>query len=371
MKKGTVDVCKGFYQEARSKQKHALDYLTEQVNPGEDVVEKNASLLKERFSAVPGTPFDRHLDQMAYRLTGIQQEMRAHGMHGQQTVEQAFFSSANPSTTQGIFPAFLASQLIVGALATSLVPHLVAADVPTNNLVAEKVKMTEVAADRRLLHTGEGANLPKTTISRSEGSISLQKYGRLFEASYESISMMTLDVVTMFLQRMGAQVGIDETDDLIETAVAGDGTSSSAVTDTDAEVSGTMDYDELVRLFLAFAIGYQMRHAVINDTNLRTVLNMSEFKDPMAGFRFTRDGVLPGPMGAMWHRWTSTGAASFSTDRILAFDERAGIVRYTKGDMLEEADQIIERQVHQRTMSYWAGFMVWDTGAIQCLDITT
>lgn len=370
MKKGIVDVCKGFYDEARSKHIHGLDYLTQKVNPEPEVIEKNAQSLKARFGAVPGTPFDRHLDTIAYRLTGVKEELSARGIQGTDTVEMAFFSST-PGSTQGIFPAVLASHLIIGQLATSLVPHLVAAEVPTVQLTVEKVKVTETAAQRQLNHIGEGDDLPKTKISRSEGSISLRKYGRMLEMTYESIRMMTLDVVAVMMQRMGAQIGIDETDELIETLIIGDGTSiGAAVVDTDAEVTGTLDYDELVRLFLAFPIGYQMTHCVCNDTNMRTILNMAEFKDPVAGFNFQRNGVLPGPMGAAWHRWTSTGSTSFSTDRILAVDNRAAVMAHTSGDLLEESDRIIDKQIEQRTMSYWRGFSKWDTNATQCLDIT-
>jgi hypothetical protein len=125
-----------------------------------------------------------------------------------------------------------------------------------------------------------------------------------------------------------------------------------------------------VRLFLQFPIGYQMRHAVINDALLRTILNLSEFKDPMAGFRFTREGIIPGPMGAMWHRWTSTGSTAFGTDRILAVDDRMAAVLYREGDLLEEADQLIDKQLHRRTLSEWIGFAKWDNDASKALKLS-
>ncbi len=371
--KGIVkDLDKGFYFEARRKGLSPLTHLTDLVAPEPAEVEASAQRCLKRFSQPDDSSFRcQKIRQFGYDLVGLEKELQARGIRargpGSDTVEK-FFVSANDTP---LFPAFMATQIIAGILASSLVPMLVIAEVTVNSHVVEKITMNETASDRTLHWVGEGMDLPKTSISRAEGNITLYKYGRMLEASYESIRLQHLDVYSMFLQRMGMQIGIDQTDDLIETLVAGDGTTGSAVTDTDAEVSGTLDYDELIRLSQAFPIGYMMTDAIANDTNLRTILNMAEFKDPMAGFSYQRTGILPGPMGARWHRWTSTGSTSFSTDRILAADNRGAAILYREGTLLEESDQMIDKQLTRRTMSEWVGVMKADTNASQCLDITT
>lgn len=377
MGKGIVSLDKGFYHDARSKGVRPLTMLTDLVRPEEPEIERLAQRCLLRFGPAADVPQADDgsyralaIRQYAYDCAGLEKEFAARGIRtrgpNSDKVEK-FFVSANDTP---LFPAWLATQLIAGMLATSLVPFLIAAEVPINSHVAEKVTMNDAASDRTLHFIGEGSSLPKTKISRTEGNITLYKYGRLLEASYEAIRLMHLDVLGTFLMRMGMQIGIDQTDDLIETLIAGDGTSNSAVTDTDAEVSGTLDYDELIRLQQAFPIGYKMTDAIANDTNLRTILNMAEFKDPMV-FSYQRTGEMVTPMGARWHRWTSTGSASFSTDRIAGVDNRGAIALYREGDLLEESDRLIDRQVEQRTMSEWVGFMVLDTSAKQCLDITT
>lgn len=232
--------------------------------------------------------------------------------------------------------------------------------------------MSDTAADRRMSLTGEGASLPKTSISYATGSVTLLKYGRMLEVTYEALRTMQLDVVSIFLQRMGLQLAIDQSDDLIEVLIAGDGTASSAVTDTDADVTGVVDYDELIQLYQAFPQGYVGNEAVINDANLRTILNLAEFKDPLAGFNIASQGVSdPTIFGMRFNRWTSTGSTSFSTDRILAVDNRYAIKVLREGDLLEESDNIIDKQINQRTMSEWIGYEKLDVNATQCMDITT
>ena len=279
------------------------------------------------------------------------------------------FFSTTASTV--LFPTYVESQVVSGLLLTSLASMAVAQEVTVNSHTAEHLAMTETEGDRRTAKSGEGARGATVTLKTADRTVRLEKYMAQLDASYESLRLQRMNVVSLFLQRLGAQIGIDETDDLIEIAIAGDGNTGSAVTDTDAEVSGTLDYDELIRLSLSFPKGYEFRMAIVNDTHLRTILNMAEFKDPLAGFNFQGTGRMPSPLGAEWHRWTSTGAAAFSTDRILALDPRLALVQYTEQGVMTETDRLIDRQFERTVISKWTGFGKLDFNATQCLDITT
>ncbi len=275
------------------------------------------------------------------------------------------------SAGSALFPIYVESQVVAGLLLTSLVPSLVAQEVMVDSHTAEHLALTESAGDRRTTLSGEGARAATVTLRTAERSIRLSKYTAQLDATYEALRLQRLNVVSVFLQRLGTQIGVDETDDLIDVAILGDGNAGSAVTDTDAEVSGTLDYDELVRLSLSFPKGYEFRAAVVNDARLRTILNMTEFKDPLTGFNFQATGRIPTPMGAEWLRWTSTGSAAFSTDRILAVDNRLALVQYTEQGVLTESDRLIDRQFERTVVSKWTGFGKLDYNATQCLDITT
>ncbi len=375
--KGIVkDLDKGFYEEARRQQKHPLALLTDLVAPEPPEIAAIESRLRSRVAAAHEmklgafTPaLNKEVSRTAYLMAGLEKEMGVRGISGSDTVEMAFFSSAN-GPNQPLFPVFLAAKIIAGKLATSLVPMLSAANLQVTSHVVEKVTISDSASTRQLKTIDEGVDLPKTTVARTNGSIQLKKYGRMLEATYEAVRLLHLDILGLQMMRMGQQIGIDQTDDLLETLEAGDGNTSTAITLTNVDVTGTMDYDDIVKLFLAFPIGYTMRHAVLNDTNLRTLLNLAEFKDPQAGGRFPMHGDVPGAVGATWHRWTSTGAASFASDHVLAVDSDLAAVTYSEGDLLEESDQLIDKQMHRRTMSEWFAVAKWDVNASQGLNIT-
>lgn len=364
------NIDKGFYHDARKQKLTPGQFLADQVEPDPERVEKTFQRLLRKYKTQDD---DSHraksIREFAAEKTALELCFQEKDIRRSDTVEKAFFSDNDSA----LFPVFLATEIIAGQLAGSLVPRIAATEQRIFAAVAEKITMSETAADRQLKFTGEGASLPKTKISRAEGTVQVFKYGRVLEWTYESARRMQLDIISLFLQRMGIQMGIDETDDLIEVLITGDGTSGSAVTDTDAEVSGTLDYDELIRLFQAFPKGYRMTDAIINDANIKTILNMAEFKDPLVQVRFQENGIddsFP-ILGATAHRWTSTASTAFSTDRILAVDRRFAIKVLTEGDMLDESDNIIEKQINLRAMSYNKGYMKLDNNSTQCLDIVT
>jgi hypothetical protein len=371
--KGIVkDLDRGFYHEARGKNVTALSYLAQMINPEPDEVKPIREQLYDRYPLVrhSGGVYRQTVDEFAVQLCALGKEMGARGISRHDTVEHAFFTSVNATSSQPLFPVFLAAHIIAGQLANSLVSMLCAADNRITSHVQEKVTLADTTATRQLRHIGEGTDLPKTTITTTGGSVALQKYGRLLEVSYEAARVMSLDVIGLEMQRIGMQTGIDETDDLIETAVIGDGNSNTAATNTNVQSSGILAYTDLVSLFQAFGIGYRMRNCVVNDTHMRSMLAMPQFSDPVAFARvFQTTGDLPQAFGAHWHRWTSTGSSSWGTNKILALDTNAAIVCLREGDMLEEADSLIDKQLHQRSMSEWVGFMVWDPASAQTLTV--
>ena len=218
------------------------------MNPEPPEIEAVERRLSAKFPTLSaGSPLAQNVADWAFMVAGLEKELAARGISRSDTVEKAFFSSAN-GPNQPLFPVFLASQIIAGQMADSLVPHLVATELRINSHVQEKVTIADTAASRQAKHVTEGQELPKTSIARTSGSITLLKYGQLLEATYESVRLMHLDILALQLQRMGRQIGVDQSDQLIETLLEGDGNAGTAVAWITAKSAGTLDYDELVRL---------------------------------------------------------------------------------------------------------------------------
>jgi len=297
--------------------------------------------------------------ELAFRELGI----RTRGPEAD-ALGKIFSSSAGTV----LFPAFVETQVVAGMLLASLVPTMIAQEVTVNSHTVEHLAMTDAEADRRTSKTGEGAPGATVTLRTAERSIRLEKYAAQLDATYESLRLQRLNVVGLLLQRLGEQLGIDETDDAIEVAIAGDGNPNSAASVLNTEQDNVLDYDDLIRLVLRFPKGYQMRVAIAGDETLRIVLNLPEFRDANLGDNaFQRLHAVQGPLAARWQRWTRT-TPSFTADRILALDSRLALVQYTEQGVMTESDRLIDRQFERTVVSKWSGFGKLDYHAVQVLD---
>lgn len=335
---------------------------------GRDADARETEFLRRFGVREPGSPFAERVRAFARQTWALDHALDELGIRTRGPEADALGKFFTSTASTVLFPTFVESQVVAGLLLSSLVPLAVAQEVFVNSHTAEHLALTESEEDRRTARSGEGARGPTVTIRTAERTVKLEKYQAQLNATYEALRLQRLNVVALFLQRLGAQLGVDETDDLISVAIDGDGNTGSAVQDTDAEVAGVLDYDELIRLSLAFPKGYEFRMAIANDAKIRAILNMDEFKDPQSGFTYQRTGRFPTPLGAEWHRWTSPAVASFQ-DRILALDTRLALVQYTEQGVITETDRLIDRQFEQTVVSKWVGFGKLDYEATQALNL--
>jgi hypothetical protein len=337
-----LDLEKGMYQEARLRGLRLPDLL-EEMDPSE---EYGGNLQK-------AGAFARQLLAHDIKVFGPEADVIA-----------KFFASTSSAV---LFPHYVESQVHAGMIAESLLPEIVATEtlIPSHTYDAAWLVDSE---DTRSLHeVGEGAQLPTTELRTSDHTVKLRKFGRMLKASYESLRLQRANVVSVWLQRIGAQLAIDESDAALMALIEGDG-NDNALTATASEVSGTLDYDELVRLWLTFPAGYRCRKLIVGDTLLRTVLNLTEFQNPMAGFQFQATGELVSPVGAKLLRWGSQ--AVLPQDYVIGIDERYALEQVTEFGVLTEVDRLIDRQIEATTVSKWSGFVKLDTNATRALDIT-
>jgi HK97 family phage major capsid protein len=369
------NIDKGFYRDARAKGITCGQALVQEIQPEEPEVEKVYTRLLRRYKAQDdGSYRARRIRDFAAETCALQKclevrGIRTRGAHSDRG--EKFFASEQDTA---LFPSFISNQVIAGAMDVGLVDRLAAMEERVTSHSVESIRLQDTADDRTLKFTGEGANMPKTKIQKAEGIVKLYKYGRVLEWTYEAARLSPINLISTFLMRVGRQIAIDETDDLIEVLIAGDGTTGSNIDDTndlDAEVSGTTDYDELIRIMMQFPAGYQMTDAIVGDTLLRTVLNLSEVKDPEVDYKVLENGLQAiNMMGGMWHRWRSTGAPSFASDNILALDNRTAVSALREGDFIEESDRIIDRQINQLAMSQWTGYRKLDFSSVVLYDGT-
>lgn len=328
-------------------------------------------MTEKQFEFMPAT-HRLALEQYAVDTWALSKLMEAEGIcaKGANSDTLQKFYSTTSSTI--LFPAFVESQIMLGILQAAILPALVATETNINSHTYQGLRYTDVEADQQMAEVGEGAELPVTKITTAETAINLKKFGRVLKATYEALRLQRINLVSIHLQRMGIRLALDETDWAIQTLIAGDGNTGSNITnanDIDCAVQGTLTYADLVNLDQEFPEGYDMTAMVTRKANVVTMLNMAEFKDPMAGFSYQRTGAMPGPFGATLHKWDSTGATNFPSLAILAVDGRYALEQVTEQGLTLETDKLITSQWERIAMSKWTGFSKLDYDATQVLDV--
>ena len=77
--------------------------------------------------------------------------------------------------------------------------------------------------------TGEAAALSATTIGLKDKTTALKKRGRMLRASYEAVKFQRLDLFTLALRRIGAEIARCQMKDAVSILMSGDGSTGSAL----------------------------------------------------------------------------------------------------------------------------------------------
>lgn len=279
------------------------------------------------------------------------------------TVAKAF----TVTSVQAIFPIFYDTAIIAGLLAQPLLDRFVSQAIQVNSGTADHVVMNENTWERSTGEIGEWTRFPEMSISASNAPITLKKWGGILKASDEAIRRARLPIFQRGLERIGRQLANDLTDFALDVLILGDGNTGTALSGAAdiqaAATTGAPVYKDLVDLLLLFKIGYMPTDMLATKEGYSRLLNMPEFKDPLAGFRFQANGVPPTPLGLDLHRWDSLASSGWATTKILMWQRDISLIQYSEGGITSESDRIVNGQWQQVATSLYTAFAIADREA--------
>lgn len=276
------------------------------------------------------------------------------------TVQKAF--SVNESLSAA-FPAFVQTFVQAGRLATPLLERLVQDTIPVIGKTAQHAELTDTATTPAPgIETAEGARTEQVTINWQEREIRLRKLGYEVLATYEAVQWARLPVLARALERVGRRFQYTLTEYAIEVLISGDGSTPTNVADTEAGSGATTDYSHYLNLYFAFPDEYVPDLFLAGPDAVKQALGIAEFKDPLAGGAFQNQGTIPNPLGIPFVRWRSKGiSGNFANDMVIAIDTTAlGLVEYTAGGILSEAERLIRTGWSLNVTTLWVGFGMID-----------
>ena len=203
---------------------------------------------------------------------------------------------------------------------------------------------TSDAAKFSLRPVAEGAEIPQLLVTEQNHAVNVTDYGLALKTSYKALRYRTTSQFRVLLWYIGFRLQSDKIGMLVNTLVDGDG-NDNAATVVNSATSGALTYDDLIKLWSQFS-PFEMNTIICHIDQMKVILGLNEFKDPLAGYRFQKTGELFNPLGAKLVR-----SDEISTDCVIGLDNRFAVEEVVTQPLMIEYDKVIEQRFEEAVIS--------------------
>ena len=258
---------------------------------------------------------------------------------------EKFFSCADSAV---LFPEYISRCVYQGVQEANVLPHIVATVTNIDGLDYRTI--TSVNDDTaQMKQVAEGAVIPTTTIHVQSNLVKLRKRGRMMVASYEAIRRQKLDLFSIALRQIGANIAAMQMKDAVDVLINGDG-NENEVDYIESKSADILTYDDLINLWASFR-PHEMSTLLVSEDMMGQLLKLPELHDPAGGMNFAGTGKLVTPLGA-----TVLCVRDMPAGKIVAVDKRYALEMVECGGVSVEYDKLIDRQLERAAITVTYGF---------------
>ena len=325
----TIKLDKGLYAAGKS-----FTQALEAADPSENY----------RGTALEGLDaYERQLKRFGIRVSGA----------GSDRVEKFFTSSQ----TAALFPEYIARAVRQGLERADQLGDIVAATTLVEGLDYRSVSSETTGGSP----TAEAEELPVTLVKTKGTLVNMRKHGRVLSASYEALRYHRLDLFTVALRQIGADIAKGILADAVDVLIDGDGNTGTAA-GVVYKGGSSLAYDDLIALWNSFA-PFTMTTILAGADGVSAILAMDEMRDSCAGLDFQGSGKLVTPLGAQLLK-----SAAVPAGKLVALDRNCALERVMAGDIVTDYDKLIDRQLSRAAISSTVGFAKVFPGAAVVME---
>ena len=245
-----------------------------------------------------------------------------------------------------LFPEYISRAVKQGIDSNNTVDKIVATTTTIDSLDYRSVETVTSTDDKTLALVGEGAKIPETVIKTKDKLTPLHKRGRMLVASYEAVKFQKLDLFTVTLKQIGAQIARSQFFDAFE-----------AINDSNCQkytlAGENYTYSDLVDYWCSFN-PYRLTTLIGGKSSILQLLNMDEFRDAAAGLKFHATGDMITPFGAEIVHCRELDESPI----MLGLDKNCAVEKVQAGGVSTDFDKLIDRQLERASISTITGFSV-------------
>ena len=301
-------------------------------------------------------PSEQYTGTELENLDAYQRQLKRFGIRvsgpNWDNVEKFFLNSESAV----LFPEFITRAIETGIYKyNNIIPSIIATKSIIDTLDYRTVNSNLETSTFAGNEIQEFAYLPEVSISTNPNLISLKKHGRLLTSSYEALRFQNLDVISVILRKMGADILNEQLKDAIEVMQTG----------TTPQVVSNISYDSLLTLWLALK-PYNMNVMITRYDIAKRILALNEMKDARAGLDFQGTGRNITPLGAklICSQWVNANT-------IIGIDKNCAIQMIQSGKIILDYDKLIDKQIKKAGISIRAGFDKIFAGAIKIISLSS
>ena len=301
-------------------------------------------------------------------LDAFQRQLKRFGIKVKGTHSDVVEKFFHTSESAVLFPEFVSRVVKQGMDDNDILPAIAATVTHFDGMDYRSICSIPSEEEKMLVNVGEAAALPETMVRTQGNLVKLNKRGRMLVASYESIRHQRLDLFSITLRQIGANIARMHLNDAIDVICNGDGNDNSAEVFTVGSnpiggTAGSLSYEALLDFWAEFD-PYTMSTMLVNGSTMVDMLKLSEFQNPLAGLNFQGSGELGTPLGAKLLRTNAV-----SPNQLIGLDRSCALEMVTSGGITVEYDKLIDRQVERAAITSISGFAKLYTDASKILMI--
>jgi len=264
-----------------------------------------------------------------------------------------------------LMPEFIRREILLGQRMRPGLEALIATSTPVfaSRYTPFYINVTPAQTKLSLKPVGEGAAVPQMLVTEQQHTITVPEYGLALSISYRALRYRSMAQFKVLLWYVGFRLAADKIGLLVNTIINGDGNSNPA-TVINTAVTGTLTYTDLVSYWNEF-YPFEMNTLVVSKDKLKTILTLSEFKDPLVGFRFQKTGELVTPLGTKLIR-----SDDAPLDLLIGLDNRFAIEEVVSQPLMVEFDKVIEQRLEEAVISEAVAYAKVVKEASMILDVS-
>ncbi|MBQ9079416.1 MAG: hypothetical protein IJY29_07595 [Ruminococcus sp.] len=197
--------------------------------------------------------------------------------------------------------------------------------------------------------TAQASQLPAAVVRESDTAVTLVKYGRLINASYEAIRPQRLDVFGIMLRSIGVKLALSVASKAVEVLAE----------NAEQITADSLTYSDLASLYGRFDC-FDMTTILASPANASLIAAMEQLSDCTSD----KDGKLILPFGSEVVKTSAVPAG-----KIIGLDRNFALEFITSTDLVMETDKLIGQQLDQISVSITCGFRKITPDAVKVLAI--